>query len=277
MRVGLGSVRIRGRGFVEKVLPEKLVPGLLGKEIFQVSKLKTKRTIDFVFPPAPRIILRPGRKGTGGIAGRPTERGFLSKGKFIAIPDDAVETKSFIKGPGYTTLPVGEKQRIFVPFSPGGPKQVSTASTTLTILPGRLQVLSRLKGKQQLFLPGFGSGLDVTDIVNRAGGRSVFPTSQTTLNQGISFVIARFEETVAKERGVTRAAERVRQRFLRLERVGVSGTRRSAANENFAELFMLFQRKDTKYRAQWIALQKTHPETLKRFFDLMEIFGITGT
>jgi len=278
MRVGLGSVHVRGRSFVERAFPEKTVIRVLGKEIFQVSKLKVKSRINFVFPPAPKFIERVRKVADPKNPGKridETTFGFTNKqNKFIGLPKDAIEDKTFLGGPGYTTVVEGKRK--FIPFFPEGPKQVTTTSTTLTILPGRLQALARLRGGQQPPLPGFGSGLDITDIVNRAGGRSVFPTPDTKLNKGLAFVIERFEDTVGKERGVTRAAERVRRRFVALERVDVPGTRRNAANENFAELFMVFQRKDTKYKAQWAALQKSHPETVKRFFSLMEIFDVVG-
>lgn len=265
MRVGLGNVKVSNRNIVERLLPQKTPPFLVGKKLFRVSKMTHKQTLAFSFPKSSGIITRTLKvRGPAGITAQ-TTKGFLNtQRKFVSLPDDAVEASTFYRGPGYTTVVKGKRK--FIPFF-DGPKQTTIVTPKLTIWPGRLRALGALKkgGKRS-------AQLGIADVVNRSGGRSIFPTAGTKVTEGMEFNLSRFGQVTTKEGGVTTYAERLRRQLIRGQGKTIE---RDGAIENFGELFMLFKRRNSKFRGQWNALQKTHPETINRFFTLMELFGIT--
>jgi len=172
----------------------------------------------------------------------------------------------------------------------------------LIIRPGRLRVLNSLTQAPKALIGGKRVKkpvLDINDIVNRAGGRAMFPSfkevgSSTKIPPAFKIVRGKrvgikqtgkvvdtkvFVFNTGNEGGVTRLAEKTRLQMVRDNAFNTTPRQtdmmlHNAGSENFAELFMIYTRRKSKFRTDWNRVKTTHPQSVKSFLNLLEDLNV---
>ncbi len=171
-------------------------------------------------------------------------------------------------------------------------------TSELTIRPGRLRVLNSLTQSPTTLIGGKRIKkpvIDVGDLVNRGGGRAMFPSfkevgSSTKIPPAFKIVRGKrvgikqtgkvvdtklFVFNTGAEGGVTRLAEKTRLQMARTTAFNTTDRQtdimlHAAGQENFSELFMIYTRRNSKFRTDWNRIKRTHPQSVKAFLNLLE-------
>ncbi len=154
-------------------------------------------------------------------------------------------------------------------------------TSVLTIRPGRLRVMQSLTRAPTTLIGGKRIKrpvLDVGDLVNRGGGRALFPSLQTLKGKRQTGIVVNgrlFADATKRNGGVTRIAERTRLQMEQAYAFGGTPTQLAAvrhvtSQENFAELFMIYTRRKSKFRTDWARIQRTQPSTVSAFLNVLE-------
>jgi hypothetical protein len=263
VRKSLGSVQLKNRNIVERFIEGSTIAKLLRKERplkdlygrsgYRVSYFKqTSKTELIDVPPVKK------------------------KGKVAAWAGINVDgTRKYLRDEKGRIV-MSEVDRI---VKLGYMKRIVSESNSYYIIPGRIKTLESLARSGRI--PGGvrgtikRPGLDVADFVNRGGGYAIFPNKATS-SDAVNFYLDRFVNVTGREKGVTSAAERMRLLLrnkvtpdMKLDDIYKIDI--VASKDNFAELYMLYRRRNNKYKTMWASVERNHPVTVATFLKILEV------
>lgn len=292
IRKAMGSVQVKSRNIVERIMEGTTVARLLGKErpFYHQSGFIGKAGYRVSFF---KQMISSTRVNIPGFFRNVTERVRRSpKWEIRAFKVEAYERKP---DGGYQKVWKTVRKKV---LSTGGfdyetskrwipptSRNIVTESNSFYIVPGRLRVLEELQRSGKIPIGGKlvkRPGLDITDIVNRGGAYSLYP-SYKTASSAIEGWLDRMVYQTNKEGGVSQTVEKTRRVLrssLTKEELTQTGLPKSSitkvktiehaiARENFAELYMIYSRRNGKFKTVWNNLQKTHPYTVEVFNHLI--------
>lgn len=236
-RHNLQRIQLKERNILELILPDNTTARLLGKDF--IGK-KGYRVSIFNSSVQATVMKRP-------TLTKPIEVRDPLSGKLVSQEHDK-------------SMRSASTQKVF------------NQKNTLTIIPGRLRTLEGFaRSKTTLLSSGKRikrPALDVADYVYRGGGYAMFPHISNA-SSALRIFMDRFADLTKKEGAVTRAAEKARLAITGPHKGGVLdniiSSEMAASRVNFADLYMIYQRRASKYKTTWNNLQKSHPETLNLF------------